>query len=123
MNTELLRKLLVAGAAVAALSVAACNKPADKADRRRGASRRHRRGRRRHRPDRRRHRRQRRRRRRQGRRRRRRPTPRPPPPPPPAATPRPPAEEVSLASRPRREGPSRGAALFVRRAWRVSLRR
>ena len=30
MNSELLRKLLVAGAAVAALSVAACNKPADK---------------------------------------------------------------------------------------------
>jgi poly-gamma-glutamate capsule biosynthesis protein CapA/YwtB (metallophosphatase superfamily) len=32
MNSELLRKLLIAGAAVAALSVAACNKPADKAD-------------------------------------------------------------------------------------------
>ena len=31
MTTELLRKLLVAGAAVAALSVAACNKPAEKA--------------------------------------------------------------------------------------------
>jgi hypothetical protein len=32
MNTALLRKLLIAGAAVGALSVAACNKPADKAD-------------------------------------------------------------------------------------------
>ena len=29
--TELLRKLAIAGAAVAALSVAACNKPAEKA--------------------------------------------------------------------------------------------
>jgi hypothetical protein len=31
MTSELLRKLLVAGAAVAALSVAACNKPATEA--------------------------------------------------------------------------------------------
>ncbi|HQT55045.1 MAG TPA: hypothetical protein PKX06_16445, partial [Phenylobacterium sp.] len=32
MTSELLRKLLVAGAAVAAISVAACGKPAEKAD-------------------------------------------------------------------------------------------
>jgi hypothetical protein len=32
MTSEVLRKLLVAGAAVAALSVAACQKPADKTD-------------------------------------------------------------------------------------------
>ena len=32
MTSDMLRKLLVAGAAVAALSVAACGKPAEKAD-------------------------------------------------------------------------------------------
>ena len=32
MTSETLRKLLVAGAAVAALSVAACGKPAENAD-------------------------------------------------------------------------------------------
>lgn len=32
MTSEMLRKLLVAGAAVAALSVAACGKPAEKAE-------------------------------------------------------------------------------------------
>jgi len=31
MTSEILRKLLVAGAAVAALSIAACNKPAEPA--------------------------------------------------------------------------------------------
>jgi predicted outer membrane protein len=32
MTSDVLRKVLVAGAAVAALSVAACSKPADKTD-------------------------------------------------------------------------------------------
>ena len=32
MTSDMLRKLLVAGAAVAALSVAACGKPAEKAE-------------------------------------------------------------------------------------------